>query len=381
MTILPMADPPRLLLAWGALALGALGAAFRSVADPGLDAVLYGLMFVAFPVVGVVLRLRIPENPIGSILLAVGAVGGVEGVSAGLASVTPPDSLVAGAAHWMLSWSFYPIIGLVSVPLLLLFPTGRMLSPGWRWAIWTVPLFVVTASVGVAFSPWSGEQGRANPLAVDGSAEIFLFLLDISGLPLLVGVLAGVASLAVRYRRATDIERQQIKWFLAAAALLPIAIGIGDEYREIQGTVVPIAFILFPLAIGVAVTRYRLYDIDRIVSRTVTYAAVTALLVGAYLSVVFALRRLLPAQDDLAVVASTLAVAALFNPIRRRIQGVVDRRFNRSRYDVERTIDEFGERLRTEGSLFTLADELTIVAGVTMQPQTVSLWLRDEERP
>lgn len=163
------------------------------------------------------------------------------------------------------------------------------------------------------------------------------------------------------------------------AALLPAAIGIGDEYREIQGIVLPIAFILFPLAIGVAITRYRLYDIDRIVSRTVTYAAVTALLFGAYLGVVFALRRLLPAQDGLAVAASTLTVAALFNPLRRRIQGAVDRRFNRSRYDVERTIDEFGERLRTERGLHTLAGELAFVAATTMQPQTVSLWLRDEE--
>lgn len=378
MTTSPAAHTPRSFPAWSALALAVVGAVFTVIESPTLASVLFGGMFIAFPAAGLVLKTRVRHNAIGSILLAIGALAGLGGIGAGIVFVAPVDSSVAGAARWVQTWLFYPIIGLV-LPLLLLFPTGRLLSRRWRWALWTAPLFALMASVGAAFHPWPSDEGGPNPLAVEGLATTWLFLQDVSGIPLLVGVLAGIASVVIRFRRGSQVERQQIKWFLAASALLPIAIAVGDEYREIQGVVVPIAFILFPLAIGVAITRYRLYDIDRIVSRTVTYAAVTALLVGTYVTGVFTVGRLFPRQDSLAVVASTLAVAALFNPVRRRIQRAVDQYFNRPRYDAERTVEEFGRRLRGEGApLESLEEELVDIVAGAMQPASVSVWVKDE---
>lgn len=378
MTAVPSARTPRFLPAWSALALAVVGAVFTVIESPTLASALFGGMFIAFPVVGLVLKTRVRHNAIGDILLAIGAFAGVGGVGAGIVFLAPADSFIAGAGRWLQTWLFYPIIGLV-LSLLLLFPTGRVLSRQWRWALWTAPLFVLVASVGAAFYPWPLDEGGPNPLAVEGLADTLLFLQDVSGIPLFAGVLAGIASLVIRFRRGSQVERQQIKWFLTASALLPIAIGVGDEYREIQGIIVPFAFILFPLAIGVAITRYRLYDIDRIVSRTVTYAAVTALLVGAYAAVVFAVGRLFPSQDSLAVVASTLTVAALFNPLRRRIQRAVDQRFNRPRYDAERTVEEFGRRLRGEGTpLESLEEDLVGIVATAMQPTSVSVWVKDE---
>lgn len=377
MTAVPAARPSHFLPA-SALALAVVGAVFTVVESPTLASVLFGGMFIAFPAVGLVLKTRVRHNPIGDILLAIGAFAGVGGVGAGIVFLAPVDSFVAGAGRWLQTWLFYPIIGLV-LPLLLLFPTGRLLSRRWRWALWTAPLFVLVASVGAAFYPWPADEGGPNPLAVEGLADTLLFLQDVSGIPLLVGVLAGIASVVIRFRRGSQVERQQIKWFLTASALLPIAIAIGDEYREIQGIVVPIAFILFPLAIGVAITRYRLYDVDRIVSRTVTYAAVTALLVGTYAAVVFTVGRLFPSQDSLAVVASTLTVAALFNPVRRRVQRAVDQRFNRPRYDAQRTVEDFGRRLRGEGTpLESLEEELVGIVAKAMQPASVSVWVKEE---
>lgn len=383
MTALPTTPMPRSLLAWSALGLALVGAVATVIESPTLESVVSGGMFIAFPVVGLLLQARVPDNAVGSVLLAIGACAGVGGIGAGLVFLAPADSFAAGAGRWIQTWLFYPIIGLVLV-LLLLFPSGRPVSRRWRWAFVAPLLFVLMTSVGAALYPWPADEGGPNPLAVEGMSATWLLLQDVAGLPLLVAALAGITTLIIRFRRGTQVERQQIKWFLAASALLPLAIGIGDEYREIQGIVVPIAFILFPLAIGVAVTRYRLYDIDRIVSRTVTYAAVTALLIGAYLTVVFALGRLFPSQDSLAVVASTLTVAALFNPVRRRIQRSVDQYFNRPRYDAERTIEEFGRRLRGRGTpLDSLEEDLVAVVAGAMQPVSVSVWVKDqpEESP
>lgn len=362
--------------AWSALALALVGAVFTFIESPTLESALFGGMFIAFPAVGLVLRVRVPDNPIGSILLGVGALAGAGGIGTGITFLAPVDSFIAAVGRWTQTWLFYPIIGLV-LPLLLIFPTGRLLSRRWRWAVWTAPVFVAMASVGAALYPWPPEEGGPNPLAVESLSETWLVLQDVSGLPLLIGALAGIASVVVRYRRADEVQRHQIKWFLAATALLPIAIAIGDEYRDIQGIVVPVAFILFPVAIGLAVTRYRLYDIDRIVSRTVTYVALTALLVAAYIGVVFTLRLVLPAQGNVAIVASTLTVAALFNPLRRRIQAAVDRRFNRTRYDAAQVVDSFGVRARSKEGMEDLTKELLDVTGATMQPRSLSIWVKE----
>ena len=378
MTALPTTPSPRSVLAWSALGLALIGAVAMVIESPTLESVISGGMFIAFPVVGLLLQARVPNNAVGSVLLAIGACAGVGGYR-GRCCLPGSGRLFRGRRRPM-----DPDLALLSdhrsgsrlaaaVPLRAPCLEAGAMGPG------RPLLFVLMTSVGAALYPWPADEGGPNPLAVEGMSSTWLFLQDVAGLPLLVAALAGITTLIVRFRRGTQVERQQIKWFLAASALLPLAIGIGDEYREIQGIVVPIAFILFPLAIGVAITRYRLYDIDRIVSRTVTYAAVTALLIGAYLTVVFALGRLFPSQDSLAVVASTLTVAALFNPVRRRIQRSVDQYFNRPRYDAERTIEEFGRRLRGEGTpLDSLEEELVMVVAGAMQPASVSVWVKDQ---
>lgn len=363
-------------LAWLAVAVALAGAVSTLVGSPAIESALSGAMFVTFAVVGLILETRAADNGIGRILLAIGALAGVGGIAAAMTELAPPDSGLAATGRWLETWLVFPVIGLI-LPLLLVFPTGRLLSRRWRWVVMNAPLFVGLASVGAALYPWSPTEGGPNPLAVESKAQLWLFLQDISGIPILVGALGGIASVVVRYRRAGEIERHQIKWFMTATALLPIAIAIGDEYREIQGVIVPLTFSLFPVAIGVAITRYRLYDIDQIVSRTVSYAIISALLVGAYVAVVFVLRLLFPGDGQLAVVASTLASAALFSPVRRRVQEVVDRRFNRSRYDATRVVEGFGERIRSERGIEDLSGDLVAVVGRTMQPETASMWLRD----
>lgn len=358
-----------------AMILALVGAGSTIVESPTTQSILFGLMFIAFPGVGLVLRVRVPGNPIGAMLVAVGALAGIGGIASAVTLLAPVDSVVAGMARWSQTWLIYPIIGLV-LALLLLFPTGRLVTARWRWSLWTAALFVAMASVGASFYPAPSEEGGPNPLAVEGLAPLWLFLQDISAVPLLLAALAGLASIVVRYRRGDEVERHQLKWFLAASALLPIAIDVGNEYPETEGILVPIAFTLFPAAIGRAITRYHLYDIDRIVSRTVTYAALTAVLVAAYVAVVFSLRLVVPAQDDLAVVASTLIVAASFNPLRGRLQGSVDRRFNRSRVDRERVVADFARRLRSEAGLSDLSHDLVASAGTTMEPAWTSLWLK-----
>jgi hypothetical protein len=366
----------RSLVAWFALAVAAFGAFFTFVESPTPASLLFGSMFIAFPAVGLVLEVRVPENPISSILLAVGALAGLGGIGAGITVLAPADSFLAGAVRWLQTWLFFPIIGLVLV-LLLVFPTGRLLSHRWRWSLWAPAVFVVVASAGAAFYPWAPDDGGPNPLAVEAMSGTWLFLQDAAGIPILVAALAGIASVGVRYRRAGEVQRHQIKWFLAATALLPIAVGIGDEYREVQGIVVPTALLLFPIAIGVAITRYRLYEIDRIISRTVTYGAMTAVLVSTYAGAVFLLRRVLPGQGQLTVAASTLAAAALFDPLRRRTQAAVDRRFNRNRYDAGRVVDSFGTRLRSAEGTGGVVDNLLDATSATVQPSSISLWLRD----
>jgi hypothetical protein len=373
------------LLAWTLWVLSLVGSIATPVESPTVESFMFGAMFLVFGTVGLVLALRVPGNAVGWILAWVGAISGIGGALALWASTG-----VAGAdvANWILIWLFFPIIGLVTIPLLLLFPTGRLLSPRWRFSLGMAPLFVVMASVGAAFYPLTPEEGGPNPYALEGAEETLLFLQDVSVFPLLIGVVAGLASIVVRYRHGSAVERQQLKWFLAAAATVPVAILAGDQAQTtLQVIVVPAAFSLLPLAIAVAILRYRLYDIDRIINRALVYGVLTASLVGVYLGTVVTLQLVLRSvtgqQSQLVVVASTLAVAALFNPLRRRLQEFIDRRFYRKKYDAARTLEAFNTRLRNETDLDSLKGELLSVVHQTMQPEHASLWLREpeEKRP
>jgi hypothetical protein len=342
--------------------------------------------------VGAIVASRRPENPVGWLLCLSGVAVGTSSFASQYAIhalLARPGSLPAGEAlAWIAAWQLPVMIGL-QVSYLLLFPTGRLPSRRWRWTAWLVVAFVLAGVVLSAFSPgaYLGSLGPIrNPLGIEGLTGAYKALLY-AGAPLLFG--AAVLSLFVRLRRAEGLERQQLKWFAYAAAMfalgivlivIPLAIDTPSWFVRAATAVFTAAGTTVPVAIGIAILRYRLYDIDRIINRTLVYGSLTALLAVVYLGGVissqYAFRTLTGQGSQLAIVASTLAIAALFNPLRKRIQAFVDRRFYRSRYDAARTLEAFSARLRDETDLEALNDDLVGVVGETMQPAHASLWLR-----
>jgi hypothetical protein len=342
--------------------------------------------------VGAIMASRRPENPVGWLLCLSGVAVGTSSFASQYAIhalLARPGSLPAGEAlAWIAAWQLPIMIGL-QVSYLLLFPTGRLPSRRWRWTAWLVVAFVLAGVVLSAFSPgaYLGSLGPIrNPLGIEGLTGAYKALLY-AGAPLLFG--AAVLSLFVRLRRAEGLERQQLKWFAYAAAMfalgivlivIPLAIDTPSWFVRAATAVFTAAGTTVPVAIGIAILRYRLYDIDRIINRTLVYGSLTALLAVVYLGGVissqYAFRTLTGQGSQLAIVASTLAIAALFNPLRKRIQAFVDRRFYRSRYDARKTLESFSSKLRDETDLDALNDELVGVVGETMQPAHASLWLR-----
>jgi hypothetical protein len=342
--------------------------------------------------VGAIMASRRPENPVGWLLCLSGVAVGTSSFASQYAIhalLARPGSLPAGEAlAWIAAWQLPIMIGL-QVSYLLLFPTGRLPSRRWRWTAWLVVAFVLAGVVLSAFSPgaYLGSLGPIrNPLGIEGLTGAYKALLY-AGAPLLFG--AAVLSLFVRLRRAEGLERQQLKWFAYAAAMfalgivlivIPLAIDTPSWFVRAATAVFTAAGTTVPVAIGIAILRYRLYDIDRIINRTLVYGSLTALLAVVYLGGVissqYAFRTLTGQGSQLAIVASTLAIAALFNPLRKRIQAFVDRRFYRSRYDAARTLEAFSARLRDETDLEALNDDLVGVVAETMQPAHASLWLR-----
>jgi hypothetical protein len=347
-------------------------------------------------VVGAVVAARRPRLPIGWLLVGIGllmALGLAAGQYAVVAVLDAPGSLPFGpAAAWLSAWPF--AAGFLLLPFLfLLFPTGRLPGPRWRPLAWAGAAVYATNVFGVAFQPGPinpEELGPLeNPLAIpalggpgDLPARIVIPLM-------LLVVLASVASLLVRLRRSVGVERQQLKWFAYAAGLFGLATFVnvvasllGADQAGLYVTTVPV--VALPVAIGVAVLRHNLFDIDRVINRTLVYGLLSALLGALYLGVVFLLGRLLvPVTGDaaLAVAGSTLAVAALFQPARRRVQKLVDRRFDRRRYDAVRTVAAFSTRLRDQIELDALSGELLAVVDATVQPTSASLWLRPSQQP
>jgi hypothetical protein len=268
--------------------------------------------------------------------------------------------------------------------VLLLTPTGRLPSPRWRWWARLAAAAAVLYLLGsmVDSQPLSSLYPTIkNPLAVPALAGPVEAVLAVAFLLICAAVLVAAGSLVVRFRRAHGIERQQLRWIALAAGLAPLALlgiaaGLAIGSWVIVGWAVSLYLALPVLATGAAILRYRLYDIDRIISRTLAYGLLTVLLGGAYAGVVLGLGQLLGRDSSLVVAAATLAVAALFQPARRRIQAVVDRRFNRRRYDAANMVEAFSARLRDEVDLDALSTELLVVVDQTMQPTTASLWLR-----
>ena len=346
----------------------------------------------AFLTVGSVIVSRRPGNVIGWLCCGIGLaqiLAGFGGRSAQSVLAADPGHAAGwvvlyelGELCWELSW---PLLAV----LLLLFPTGRLPSRRWRPVVWVAGAMLVLAALSSPFLPGPPADGlRPNPIAIPALAGALRLAYNTAGAFLFGVILAALVSLIVRFRRATGSERQQLKWFAYGTALLlllPVAGLVGTELSGPAGNLISAGIVsALPVAIGIAVLRYRLYDIDRLVNRTVVYGLLTVLLAGVYAGLVFALSQLLnPAdqQSELAVAASTLVVAALFQPARHRIQGLVDRRFNRRRYDAARTVAAFSARLRDQIELGTLSTELLAVVDQTVQPVQVSLWLRPTPPP
>jgi hypothetical protein len=247
------------------------------------------------------------------------------------------------------------------------------------------------AVVAYAFAPGPMENSidpALNPFGIESLRGQLRVLSVVGGALIVASVVLAVLSLVLRFRRSVNVERQQIKWFAYAGLVVLGALAVQmvvfsivpetDTLVDVSNALFSLTITLIPITIGFAVLRYRLYDIDRIISRTLAYGLVSTILIGAYLLAVLALQSLLPLNDDSPVIvaASTLAVVAAFGPLRTRIRMLVDKRFNRNRYDAEKTIAEFGVRLRTEVEIGSLSDDLVGVIGRTMQPAHVSLWLR-----
>jgi hypothetical protein len=345
----------------------------------------------AFVTVGAVVVSRRPGNVIGWLCCGIGLaqiLAGFGGRPAGSVLADDPSYgpgwvvlYELGGLCWELSWALLAV-------LLLLFPTGRLPSRRWRPVAWAAGAVLVLAALSSPFLPGPPADGlRPNPIAIPALAGVLRLAYD-TAVPVLVGViLAALVSLIVRFRRATGSERQQLKWFAYGTALLlllPAAGPVAAVSTTAGNLVAAVIVSALPVAIGIAVLRYRLYDLDRLVNRTVVYGLLTVLLAGVYAGLVFTLSQLLNPADqtsELAVAASTLVVAALFQPARRRIQGLVDRRFNRRRYDAARTVAAFSARLRDQIELDTLSTELLAVVDQTMQPAQVSLWLRPTPSP
>jgi hypothetical protein len=354
-----------------------------------------GLPFVA---VGALVAWRRPGNPIGWLMLAGGACGLLSNDAGAYAALRYDRGyrLPAGPLAVLLvpTWSLFALTLAVVV---LLFPDGRLPSPRWRWVLWSYVLLGVTwpASIYVITGqallhgririlPNGDVPGVDHPVGSDG----WYAAVSKIGLLLLAGYwLAFVLRQVLSWRRADGEHRQQLKWLMIGAIMCLAAIAItipgpalapgASAAAQTLGALSGMLVVGLPVGIGIAILKYRLYEIDRIISRTLAYTIVTGLLVGVYAGLVLLATRVLPFSGSVAVAASTLAVAALFNPLRRRVQAVVDRRFNRARYDADQTVAAFAGRLKDAVDLDGVRGDLASVVHQTLAPAHVSVWLAD----
>jgi hypothetical protein len=347
-----------------------------------VDRLLYGFLALSLAVAGALIATRHPRNAIGWIFCGFAVYLAVAELADGYGLRAAEEGWPgADVGTWVIEWSW---IGELTVWafVFLLFPDGRLPGRRWRVVAWTALAGCALALPGQALNPDIGasfEDGR-NPFAVESGWVDVLF--GVGSALLSAALLASVVAFAVRLRRARGIERQQLKWVAWAAAsvglVMPFAIAFWYESVLVQ-VLAALAFNALPVAAGIAILRYRLYDIDVVINRTLVYGGLTVTLAAAYLGSVLVLQLALSPltqQSDLAIAGSTLAVAALFRPARVRIQELVDRRFYRRRYDAARTLESFGARLRDEIALDSLSAELGQVVRETMHPAHLSVWLR-----
>ena len=342
--------------------------------------------FIAIPVVGFVLASRRPGNRVGWILLGAGAVLGLGFFcerygQRGL--IAAPGSLPAArAAAWFLNWAWsIPLAALAAT--LLLFPTGQLRSRRWRPAAWfvaTVCALYTAAQVARACRVWTDPYAALSAGWYPGSHTAAAILVP-------AALLVGAAAVVVRFVRSSGEERLQLKWFMMAAVLVVVAIiplalapqvGLSPAAASAAVSVLKVTFglalVCLYAAIAIAVLKYRLYDIDRVISRTLAYAIITGVLAGVYAGLVLLATQVFRVHAPVAVAAATLAAAALFSPVRRRVQQRVDRRFNRARYDADRTVAVFAAQLKDAVDLDTVCQDLARVVQTALEPAHVSVW-------
>ncbi len=369
--------------------------------------VMLGVGFGAFAVVGALLVVRRPTNAIGWILSAIGLmVSTIFGAGSGYATYVmatrgQPDALAVFGA-WAANCLWFVMLALALIYLPMLFPDGRLLSRRWLsvavlGGIGTLGFVLPGALVDTIPVNEVPGRGIANPIGIEGLGKIedLPIFGAVEGL-FLVAAVGAVASVVVRFRRSRGVERQQMKWFAYVIVVLiggsvltgGIADVTGVGWLEKSSYVLSLTGLMcLPIAVGIAILRYRLYEIDLIINRTLVYGPLTATLALMYFGGVATAQLVFRAltsqqqQPQLAIVASTLVIAALFNPLRRRIQSFIDRRFYRRKYDARKTLEAFSSRLRNETNLQALNGELTRVVRETMQPEHVSLWLRPQAAP
>ena len=359
------------------------------------------VLFMSFATVGALISSRQPRNLIGWIFCVLGILGPFGTASeeyALYALVTKPGSLPGGEVMvWLAAWFAGPIIIAMVAFVLLLFPDGRLLSRRWRPVVW-----INLVAISLIFA-WNFEPGQidnlgllkvANPFGVVGAFALLHTLGTIGLFLVLAATIAGAISLVVRFRRSKGDERQQIKWFVlaggifcAAFAVAPVlwSVPLSPTTEWIWPALFLLSFGTIPVATGIAILKYRLYEIDLLINRTLVYGSLSATLVALYFVGIILSQRLFViltgGESTLAVVASTLLIAAMFTPLKRRIQSFIDRSFYRRKYDARKTLEAFSTKLRDETNLDALSAELVGVVGETMQPIHVSLWLRPSTSP
>jgi hypothetical protein len=372
-------------------------AAWGEVPDraPPWFAPLMALMLVSFSTVGAIIAARRPDNAVGWSLLVISLALGaafVGQVYADYTLVAAPGSLPGGAvAVWLSLW--IPVPALVAATFFcLLFPDGRPPSHHWRWVGRLALMGGVVLVFGLSLSPGTLDErnypGVRNPVGVEGTGRLLEGTTTVGTALALAALLLAVVSMIVRLRRSIGVERQQLKWIVYAGAVaaggFALTLFLSGPLANAVFAAAFLAFIGVPVAAGFAIMRYRLYEIDLLINRTLVYGSLTVMLALVYFGGVAATQaifRTLTGQEEqpqLAVVVSTLVIAALFNPLRRRIQDFIDRRFYRRKYDAAKTLEAFSAKLRDETDLDALSDDLVGVVRETMQPAHVSFWLRPD---
>jgi len=361
--------------------------------DGAVDAVFTLATLLAFSVVGAIIASHHPRNTIGWLFCSVGLVVGFDTLARGYAEFSYSGSSgsrsLAETAAWFSSWSWTLLVVVPTTFLLLMFPDGRLPSPRWRPVAWCAVLGIIGFVVGYALEagPLEDLPKLVNPYGID--SPVVGIVTAASNVVVGGSMVTAAVSLVVRARRAGRVERQQIKWLayggVVVVGTIFVSGGISVWSETASIAAISLGLLGLPVFTGVAIMRHRLYDVDVLINRTLVYGSVTVLLaatyVGGVVSLQYLFRALTGQGSTLAVVASTLAIAALFNPLRRRVQGFIDRRFYRRKYDAAKTLEAFNSRLREETNLDTLREDVAEVAKRTMQPAHISLWLRPDPEP